>query len=669
MNLSTIPAEVLKLAANTVRMLSAEAVERANSGHPGMPMGMAEVGVTLWLSHLKVNAADPKWLNRDRFVLSNGHGTMFLYSLLHLSGFELPMEELKAFRQCGSRTPGHPEFHLTPGVEATTGPLGQGISNAVGMALGAKLMAKRYNTPSHEIINHRIFCIAGDGCLMEGVSSESSSLAGHLGLGNIIAVYDDNDISIAGHTDLAFSENVGKRYEAYGWHVLHVDGHDIAAIDQAVAQGVAERERPTLICARTIIGKGSPNKANTADVHGSPLGGDELEATRKSLGWEYPPFTVPEAVAELFASRRDELQADYDKWRTEFQAWRKSEADLAGKLDEQLALSVPDNIREKLLAAADTGGKPAATRKISGAVIQAASQNVSALIGGSADLEPSTYTLIKGESDVEKGAFSGKNLRFGVREHAMGAVMNGLSYYGGYIPYGSTFLCFSDYMRPAIRLAALSQIPGLFIFTHDSIFLGEDGPTHQAIEHVSSLRMIPELWVMRPADAVETALCYEAALKRTDGPCALVFTRQSVPAIARTPSFDAESVLRGAYTVFERGEQPKLVIVASGSEVGLALESAKLLAGEALRVVSMPCRELFLLQDESYRRKLIPSDSKTVSIEAGSTFGWSGMLDFAGGRHLAIGIDSFGASAPAEVLGEKFGFTPNAVAERIRAHL
>ena len=670
MNLSSVPAESLKLAANTIRMLSAEAVEKANSGHPGMPMGMAEVGVALWLSHLRFNSADPKWLNRDRFVLSNGHGSMFLYSLLHLSGYAVSMEDIKAFRQWDSITPGHPESHMTPGVEATTGPLGQGVSNAVGMAIGQKLMAEHFNTDQHSIVNHRVFCIAGDGCLMEGVSGEGSSLAGHLGLGNLTVIYDDNHISIAGSTELAFSEDVAKRYEAYGWHVLRVDGHDCVAVDQAIAEAVAEDSRPSLICAKTIIGKGSPHKADTAGVHGSPLGADELQATREALGWNYEPFTVPDEVRQLFAARGDELAAGYSEWQKEFKAWREANAELARALDDQLALKIPSDIRAKLIGALPTDGKPAATRKLSGGVIQAASKEVPALVGGSADLEPSTYTLIKDETDFEKGAYSGRNLRFGVREHAMGAVMNGLAYYGGYIPYGSTFLCFADYMRPTIRLAALSHLPGLFIFTHDSIYLGEDGPTHQAVEHVSSLRMIPNLWVFRPADGVETAVCYEAALKRSDGPSALVFTRQNVPMLERSSDFSPDLVLRGAYSLVDSDRSPELVIAATGSEVELAVECAEQLRGSiSVRVVSMPSWELFCLQDDAYRKQLFPGGVKTVSIEAGITFGWRDMIPSGTGSHLSIGVDKFGASAPSEVVGEKYGFTVDAVMEKIRAHM
>ncbi len=670
MDLSSVETKSLKLAANTIRMLSAEAVEKANSGHPGMPMGMAEIGVVLWLSHLRYNSSEPNWINRDRFVLSNGHGSMFLYSLLHMSGYDLSMDDIKNFRQWEGRTPGHPESHITPGVEATTGPLGQGVANAVGMAIGQKLMAEQYNTSKHSIIDHRVFCIAGDGCMMEGISGEASSLAGHLGLGNLNLIYDDNHISIAGSTDLAFSEDVGKRYEAYGWHVLSVDGHDIAAVDQAIAEAAAEESKPSLICARTTIGKGSPKKADTAGVHGSPLGDDELAATREALGWDYDPFTIPQEVSKLFAERGEELSTQYADWQKDFEGWKEANTELAAQLKSQLGLLVPSDIREKLIAALPDSGKPAATRKLSGEVIQVASKEVPALVGGSADLEPATYTLIKDETDFEKGSYSGRNLRFGVREHAMGGVMNGLAYYGGYIPYGSTFLCFSDYMRPSIRLAALSELPGLFIFTHDSIYLGEDGPTHQAIEHVSALRMIPNLWVFRPADGLETALSYEAALRRHDGPCAFALTRQGVPSIDRGSSFDSGSILQGAYIVRESKGAPQLVLVASGSELSLALECADKLAGEmSVRVVSMPCWELFSMQDASYQQSLFPEGVKTVSVEAGVTFGWSSMLPESSGPHLAIGIDKFGASAPGEVVGEKYGFTPEAVNERIRAHM
>ena len=657
----------LTLVANTIRVLSAEAVEKANSGHPGMPMGVAEFGAALWLGHLRLAPQDPGWLARDRFVLSNGHGSMFLYTMLHLSGFDLSLEDLKQFRQWESKTPGHPESFMTPGVECTTGPLGQGIANAVGMAIAQKVQSERYRGASFDPFDHRVFCVAGDGCLMEGISGEASSVAGHLGLDNLVVLYDDNHISIAGDTNLAFTEDVAKRYEAYGWRVESVDGHNFAACDAAITNALAETGKPTLIAARTTIGKGSPNKADTSGVHGSPLGADELELTKKELGWQYAPFEVPQEVSAIFASRRDQHDADYQQWQKDFSVWSEEDPDRAQRLARQLGRELPSDVRKKFFSALPDEAKPIATRKLSHAVLQVASKEMDSLIGGSADLEPSTLTLIKDSSDIAKGSFGGLNLRFGVREHAMGAIMNGLSYYGGFTPYGSTFLVFSDYMRPAIRLAALSDLPGLFVFTHDSVFLGEDGPTHQPIEHLASLRMIPNLEVFRPADAVETAICYELALSRKDGPSAMVFTRQNVPPIERSADFDPEVIARGAYSVFDSGEEPQLLIVATGSEVGLALEVAKQLSDKvAIRVVSMPSVERFIAQSEDYRAQLLPRGAKRVVIEAASTFGWSGIVGGAPEDRLLVGIDRFGASAPYQVLTEKFGFTPEAVIERIK---
>ncbi len=663
----------LVLAANTIRMLAADAVEKANSGHPGMPMGAADYGVVLFLKHLNFNGADPQWLNRDRFVLSNGHGSMFLYGMLHLCGYDVSLEDIKNFRQWESNTPGHPEVHVTPGVECTTGPLGQGISNAVGMAIGQKLLAARYNTPDFSIINHKVFCFVGDGCLMEGISSESSSIAGHLALDNLIVIYDDNHISIAGHTKLAFTEDVCKRYEAYGWHTEKIDGHDFEAIDRALAGAVSRKGKPTLIAARTIIGKGSPNKADTHDVHGAPLGKKELESTKQALGWPLEPtFYIPKEVSELFQKRITELKAKYNQWRDSFQKWEKTNPQKATELKAQRELSVPKDIQQKFLEAV----KPAvanSTRKLSGAVLQVASREVGALIGGSADLEPSTLTLIKDSTDINAQSFTGKNLRFGVREHGMGAIMNGLACYGSFIPYGSTFLCFSDYMRPAIRLAALSHLPGLFIFTHDSVFLGEDGPTHQPIEHLAALRLIPNLYVLRPGDGAETAICYEIALTRRNGPCALIFTRQNLEPIERKNGFDFNEIKRGAYTVYEsalKTKNPDVVIIATGSELPLAVAAAKLLPAEtSLRVVSMPCWELFQEQPTDYHQALIPKDSKKVTIEAGHTLTWPGMIDGDPAQTLCIGINRFGASAPAEVIADHLGLTKEKVAARIKEFL
>ena len=668
--MASISNDSLTLAAHTIRTLSADGVEKASSGHPGMPMGMAELGVSLWLKFLRFNPQDPNWIARDRFVLSNGHGSMFIYSMLHLCGYDVPMEQLQQFRQWGSITPGHPESFMTPGVETTTGPLGQGVGNAVGLAIGQKLMSERYASEGFDPVDHRVWCFCGDGCLMEGVSGEASSVAGHLGLDNLIMVYDDNEISIAGHTDLAFTEQVAKRYESFGWAVLDIDGHNLDEIEKAYSQAIAVTDRPTLIVAHTTIGKGSPNKANTHGVHGAALGEEELRLTKKNLGFpEDEWFYIPEEVKTLFAARIEEMQQEYTAWQEQFSAWKSKAADKAKQLESQLVCEVAADLEEKLIAALPTDGKPQATRKLSNMVLQAASANCSALVGGSADLEPSTLTLIKESTDVQKGQFAGLNLRFGVREHGMGAIMNGLSYYGGYIPYGSTFLCFLDYMRPAVRLAALSHLPALFIYTHDSVFLGEDGPTHQPIEHLAMLRMTPNLWMFRPADGLETAVCYAQAIERKDGPCALVFTRQGLPQLERPAGFTNGDIRKGAYTVTECEGEPEVVLIASGSEVSLAVNAALELSGTKCRVVSMPSWEVFYQQAESYRTTLLPSSAKKVTIEAATPFGWQGMIGGGADDTLVLGIDRFGASAPAKVIAEEFGFTPKKVAEQVKAQL
>jgi transketolase len=660
--------QTLKLAANTVRVLSAEGVEKAKSGHPGMPMGMAELAVGLWLKQMRYNSSDPKWLGRDRFVLSNGHGSMLLYSMLHLSGYAVELEDLKNFRQWDSITPGHPESYMTPGVETTTGPLGQGIGNAVGMAIAQQLMSARYGDDEFNPFNHKIFCFCGDGCLMEGVSSEASSIAGHLGLGNLTLIYDDNKITIAGHTHLAFTEDVGKRYESYGWCVQKIDGHDLSQIEKALAVAAKQTEKPNIIIASTKIGQGSPNKIDTHDVHGSPLGDAELKATKQNINWtSEEAFFVPGEVQKLFADRNEGLKLEYAQWQEDFSAWKTRNAEKAKLLEQQLALGSASDLEQKLIDALPKDGKAISTRKLSQIVLQAASANVPSLVGGSADLEPSTLTLINGSSDVLRGEFAGKNLRFGVREHGMGAIMNGLSYYGGFIPYGATFLCFLDYMRPTLRLAALSHLPGLFIYTHDSIFLGEDGPTHQPIEHLGILRITPNVWMFRPADGLETAIAYAQALERKDGPCALIFTRQNLEQLTRHSGFLNSDIRRGGYVVQECSGTPDVVMVASGSEVSLAVDAAQKMTDKKVRIVSMPCSQLFMKQDRSYRDQVIPRGSKKVVIEAASSFGWLEVVSGSVDDTLVIGIDRFGASAPQAVLAEKFGLTPDLVASRVSA--
>ncbi len=653
-----------ELAAKTIRMLAADAVEKANSGHPGMPMGAADYALTLWLQYLQFNPADPAWPNRDRFILSAGHGSMLLYSLLHLFGFDLPMEELQAFRQFGSKTPGHPEYGLTPGVETSTGPLGQGFANGVGMAIAAKMTEARFNTAEHPIFGHYIYGIVSDGDLMEGIASEAASLAGHLGLGNLIYIYDDNEISIEGSTELAFTEDPARRFEAYGWHVLTIDGHDGEAAAAALEQARSQTERPTLIVAKTHIGYGSPGKQDDAEVHGAPLGADELSATKRSIGWpETPRFYVPDEVSALFAARVKELQAGYDAWQSRYAAWRAANPELAREYDRFMSRELPGDLEDQLLAALPA--RPNATRRLSGDVIQKLAEVVPMLVGGSADLAPSTSTLIKGAGDIARNSFGGKNFHFGVREHGMGGILNGLALYGGFIPFGATFLVFADYMRPTVRMANIMGIQVIYVFTHDSIFVGEDGPTHQPVEQVASLRLIPGMTVIRPADGPEVAAAWAWALRHQNGPTALILTRQSVPAIERQQTFSFEAFGRGAYAVSSTpGREPELVLIGTGSELQLAVAAGKALEerGYAVRVVSMPSQELFLRQDKAFQETLISKGARKVVIEAGVRFGWDRI---AGNDALFITQDEYGHSAPAEVLAEKLGWTGPQVTERI----
>ncbi len=650
----TRPAE--QLAVDTVRALAMDAVQQANSGHPGMPMGMADIGVVLWTRFLKVDPTDPTWCDRDRFVLSNGHGSMLLYSLLHLAGFPLSMEDLQGFRQWGSPTAGHPERHPALGIEMTTGPLGQGFATAVGLAIAEAHLRAAFGP---DLVDHRTFVFAGDGDLMEGIASEAASLAGHLGLGRLICLYDDNGISIEGSTALAFTEDVAARFVAYGWHTLAVDGHDRPAVADAITAALGEEGRPSLILCRTHIAYGAPTKQDSADSHGSPLGEEEIAGAKAAMGWPVGSrFAAPAEVCALFGEamargtetrraweqRRDRLFAADPgvaaRWR---QHWESAPVEV-GPLGLQVGTSL-------------------ATRQASGKVINALASRLPGLIGGSADLAPSNNTLIAGAADFQAATPGGRNLRFGVREHAMAAAVNGLAIHGGLRPYGATFLVFSDYLRPALRLAALMEAPSIFVFTHDSVFLGEDGPTHQPIEHLAALRAIPNLWVVRPADAGETAEAWELALARTGGPTALILSRQGVPVLDR--SGREGGVHRGGY-VLRGGDEA--VLVATGSEVPLALEAAALLAaeGRSLRVVSLPCWEAFFSQDEAYRRSVLGEGQPVASLEAGSTFGWERIVGCGG---LALGIDHFGASAPAKRLAVEWGFTPEAVAERVRAWL
>jgi transketolase len=657
--------ELVRKSILTIKFLAVDAVEKARSGHPGMPMGMAPAAYALWTRFLRHDPSVPDWPDRDRFVLSAGHGCMLQYALLHLSGYDVTLDDLKAFRQWESKTPGHPEFNHTPGVEATTGPLGQGVANAVGMALAAKMLAARFPTTGEgfRLVRHRVFAIASDGDLMEGVSAEASSLAGHLGLGDLVVLYDDNRITIEGSTDLAFSEDVCARYAAYGWHVQSVErGDDVDAIARALEAAIDETDRPSLIRCRTTIADGAPTKEGTAESHGSPLGPEETRAAKEALGWPLEPtFHVPADVRQHFLAAAGRGAGERRAWEDGFARWRQEHPDLARAWDETRSGGVPRDLTESLLRHAPDGA--GATRAHAGKVLQQAARLVPHLVGGSADLAPSTVTLLDDTSSIARGELEGRNLHFGVREHAMGGILNGILYHGRFRPFGATFLVFSDYMRPSIRLAALSGLPAVYVFTHDSVFLGEDGPTHEPIEHAFALRLIPNLWVFRPADGLECALAWGQALERTDGPSALLLTRQKVPAIERTAEGELADPRRGGYRVVDGGDRRDVVLVATGSEVHLAVAAARMLGGEGRRadVVSMPCLERFLAQDETYRKKLLPPGVPIVTVEAGTTLPWSVL----GGDALHIGIDRFGASAPAEVLAEKLGLTAEKVFARV----
>ncbi len=654
-----------KKCADTLRMLAVDAVEKANSGHPGLPMGAADFSFALWHNFLSFNPRDPQWPNRDRFILSAGHGSMLLYGLLHLFGYDLPMDELKRFRQLDSKTPGHPEHGHTPGVEISTGPLGQGFASGVGMAIAARMAAQRFNDEKFMVIDHKIYALVSDGDLMEGLSSEAASIAGHLKLGNLICLYDDNGITIDGRTDLSFSEDIKAKFKALGWGVQIIDGHDQAQAAKAVKSAIRDTARPSLIIAKTHIGQGSPNKHDSSSAHGSPLGAQEALATRKNLGWPEETFYVPSDVRQACDARVKKLKRTYSKWQREFKAWRARNPQGAELWDSMWSRRLPEDIEEQLLGS--LSAEAAATRSHSGKVIQKAAELAPALVGGSADLGPSTNTEIKGSPAVSAENFSGRNFHFGIREHAMAAVMNGLALYGCFIPMGSTFLVFSDYCRPSIRLAALMKQQAIYVFTHDSIFVGEDGPTHQSIEQVSALRLIPNLKVIRPADGPETALAWASALKNTGGPTALILSRQKLPVLPHLGS-DAEKFHRGGYGFKSLGQTPEICIMASGSEVWLALSAAETLQKEGLSVavVSMPCLEEFLRQPDDYRDSVVPPKALKIAIEAGRGALWQGLL---GRDGLFIGIEGFGTSAPEAALAEKFGLTPDQVVERISGHL
>ena len=655
-----------QLCVDTIRTLSIDGVQAANSGHPGMPMGMADVAYVLWTQFLRHNPSNPDWPDRDRFVLSAGHGSMLLYSLLHLTGYDLPLNELKQFRQWGSLTPGHPEYGLTPGVETTTGPLGQGFANGVGMAIAEAFLAETFNRPDHTIVDHYTYAIVSDGDLMEGVSHEAAGLAGHLKLGKLIYLYDDNHISIDGDTSLAYTENRIQRFDAYGWHTQQIDGHDRAAIAEAIKNAQAVTDKPSIIACRTKIGYGSPKVEDTADAHGKPLGADEQRATKVNLGWEKPDetFYIPEDALSEFRKAVDKGEALQVTWKSNLDAYAAAFPTEAGQFHQALSGELPDGW-EEALPVFPADGKVMATRSASGDTLNAVAPVIPTLIGGSADLAPSNNTFLKGLPVFGNESNAGRNFHFGVREHGMVGTLNGMALHGGVIPYGGTFLVFSDYCRPSIRLAALSHIPMITVFTHDSIGLGEDGPTHQPVEHLAALRAIPNLTVIRPADANETAQAWKVALEKSDGPVALVLTRQKLPVYDRNVMGDAEDLAKGAYVLVDTDRiYPDVILMASGSEVELAVEAHNKLSAQGIgaRVVSMPSWELFAQQSEEYQNSVLPPTVKArVAIEAAVSMGWERWV---GSQGSIIALDRFGASAPYKVLYEQFGFTADRIALR-----
>ena len=645
--------DIEQLAADTLRVLAMDAVQRANSGHPGMPMGMADIAVVLWTKFLTVDPSEPEWPDRDRFVLSNGHGSMLLYALQHLSGFPLAMEDIENFRQWGFPTAGHPEREPKLGIEMTTGPLGQGFATGVGMAIAEAHLRDLFGA---DLVDHNVFGFVSDGDLMEGIAAEAASLAGHLELGKIVYLYDDNSISLVGPTSWSFTEDVPARFAGYGWHTLTVDGHDRGAIEEAIASSVADTTRPSLISCKTHIAYGSPNKQDTAAAHGSPLGEDEILLVKEAMGWTTPPFEIPSGVAEHFSSAMERGRRARAAWNERLES-RLTDSDTASAWQahhdpQPVQLSVPTYDLDASVA----------TRKVSGVVLQEAAGLRPDLMGGSADLASSTNTIIAGSADFSASTRGGRNLRFGVREHAMGAIANGITLHGGLRGYGATFLTFSDYMRASVRIGALMGAPSIWVWTHDSVFLGEDGPTHQPVEHVAALRAIPNLWVIRPASPAEVTAAWEVAINRTEGPTALIFTRQGLPVPTEEPG---APVGLGGYVVRTGTDS---VLVATGSEVWVGRQAADLLAdrGISVRVVSMPCLEAFREQSDEYRREVLGPDLPVASLEAGVTFGWA---DITGTGGLNLGIDHYGASAPWRVLAEKFGFTPEVVADAIEAWL
>jgi len=644
-----------ELCINTLRFLSVDAVEKAGSGHPGAPMGMAAMAYTLWQQHLKHDPRDPGWPDRDRFVLSAGHASALLYSLLHLYGYPMPLEELQRFRQLGSKTPGHPEYDPDIGVETTTGPLGQGFANAVGMAVVEKWLAARFNKPGFNVVDHYIYVMASDGDMMEGVTSEAASLAGSLGLDKLICLYDDNNISIEGPTDVTFTEDVGARFRAYGWHVIGpIDGLDADSVDTALGRAKSIKDKPVLIICTTCIGYGSPGKAGTASAHGEPLGPEEVTLTRHNLGWKWGPFEVPPEARDRFSMVKEQGRLARKKWQAMVEEYTRQYPDDAGRYFRQMEGGLPEGWEASLESIEKDLVKPMATREASGVILNALARTVENLMGGSADLAPSNKTLLKGAGDFNHQDYNGRNLHFGVREHAMGAVANGMCLHGGVIPYVGTFLIFYDYMRPPVRLAALMGLGVIYVYTHDSIGLGEDGPTHQPVEQLMGLRLVPGMVTIRPADGLETLEAWKLALKRRQGPTALVLTRQKLPVIDIAPG-EKRAVDRGAYILWESGKRPELILIASGSEVNLALEAARQLKDKGIEssVVSMPSWELFDTQPQEYRDSVLPPDiTRRLSVEAGRSLGWQ---RYTGTEGVNIAVDKFGASAPWEQVYQSLG--------------
>lgn len=662
--MSEVKVDLTQRCVDTIRTLSIDAVQKANSGHPGMPMGMADAAFVLWDQFLRHNPSNPDWINRDRFVLSAGHGSMLLYSLLHLYGYDLSLEEIKNFRQYNSKTPGHPEYGHTPGVETTTGPLGQGFANGVGMAIAEAHMAAKFNTDQHTLIDHYTYGIVSDGDLMEGITHEAASLAGHLKLGKLIYLYDDNNITIDGATDLAFSEDVPKRFESYKWHVISVDGHDREAVAEAISKAREVKDQPSIICCKTKIGYGSPNKEATAASHGAPLGEDEVKLTKQRYNWEYTePFYIPDEVLEHTRTAVEKGEEHEKEWKATLADYRKDQPEKADEFEKWV--TEPEYDWDQLLPEFKTDDGALATRKASGKVLESLVSNIPNLIGGSADLSPSNNTNV-GQEAFSAENYGGRYVHYGVREHTMGAILNGMNLHGGLIPYGGTFLIFSDYCRPAIRLAALSGLGSIFVFTHDSIGLGEDGPTHQPIEQLAGLRAMPNLYVLRPADANETAQCWKIAVENRKTPTAIALTRQGLPVYERKEA-PASRVEKGAYILKDTSSTPDAILLATGSEVEIAVEAANKLSDEGIqaRVVSMPCWELFRKQSESYRKSVLPDEvSNRVAIEAASATGWH---EWIGQKGRFIGLDRFGASAPYKEIYKNLGLTAEAVVEAVKA--